>query len=235
MPSSSATGSPRLGAQESVDDCLEGVAMVDAAAGQNETGGTAALSVAGRYRAGLRASLPTTWAACPREESRPHPVSGGPACRAWNTNGDGACGAHAVWGEPVLGADGSMELYRADVRELVLRSLPVEFAELEGRAPIFVRAMLQNWFRTAYDDAVKVDNGDREGEYFREHLPEEVREDAVAYAEQTKRAKEAVISAESDFECFARSFFHGGERAGFRATASRDIGLHQPRGGRGHP
>ena len=57
MPSSSATGSPRLGAQESVDDCLEGVAMVDAAAGQNETGGTAALSVAGRYRAGLRASL----------------------------------------------------------------------------------------------------------------------------------------------------------------------------------
>ena len=220
MPSSSATGSPRLGAQECVDDCLEDVAVVHAAAAEDETGGTAALSGAERYRAGLRASSTTTWAVCPREEARPHRVVGGPACRAWKTNGNGGCAYHAVWGVPVLGSDGSVELYRAGVRHLVLRSLPVEFADLEARVPVFIRAMLQNWFRAAYDDAVNVDNGDREGRYFREHLPEDVRDDAVAYAVQTKGAERAVISAVDDFERFAESFFtEANERAFVRPLA----------------
>mgnify|MGYP003318812296 CR=1 FL=1 len=60
MPSSSATGQPPLGPHESVDDCLEGVVMVDAGAAQCETGSTAALSGAERHRMGMRASLPTT-------------------------------------------------------------------------------------------------------------------------------------------------------------------------------
>ena len=64
MPSSSATGPPRLGAQECVDDCPEDVVVVHAAAAEDETGGTAALSGAERYRAGLRASSTTTSRGC---------------------------------------------------------------------------------------------------------------------------------------------------------------------------
>ena len=220
MPSSSATGSPRLGAQQCVDDCLDDVAVIPEAAAEAETGGTAALSGPGRHRAGLRASSTTMWEDCPREEARPHPVHGGPACRTWKTDGDGACAFHAVWGVPVPGSDGSARLYRADVRELVLRSLPVKFADLEAKVPHFIRAMLQNWFRVAYDDAVNVNNGDREAEYFREHLPENVRQDVVAYAEQRKDAERAVISAVEDFECFADAFFtEANERSFVRPLA----------------
>ncbi|CAK0869717.1 unnamed protein product, partial [Prorocentrum cordatum] len=192
----------------SVDDCLEDIAVVDAAAAQDETGGAPALSGAERYLAGLRASLPTTRAAFPREEARPHPVFGG-RCAA----------RHAVWGEPVLGSDGSAKLYRAGVRELAMRSLPVEFADVEGRVPVFIRATLQNRFRAACDDAVEVDNGDREGEYFREHLPPAVRGDALAYAWQTKSANEAALAAEAAFECFADFFTEANERGFARPLA----------------
>ena len=71
MPSSSATGSPRLGARESVDEDLEGVVVVDAATARGGAGGVAAQSVAACHRVGMRASVPTTWAACPPTSTKP--------------------------------------------------------------------------------------------------------------------------------------------------------------------
>ena len=38
-------------------------------------------------------------------------------------------------------------------------------------------------------------------------MPGAVREDALAYGMQTNSAKESLLSAEGDFECFAESFF----------------------------
>ena len=85
MPSPSATGSPRLGARESVDEGLEGVVVVDAAAAQDEVGGAAARSAAACHRVGMRASLPTTWTACPPTSTKPPSVPGGALCCSFET------------------------------------------------------------------------------------------------------------------------------------------------------
>ena len=98
MPSSSATGSPRLGAQECVDACLEDVVVVHAAAAGDEIGGAAALSGAERHRAGMRVSLPTTWVACPPTSTKPPSVPGGVRCCSLKTEEDGTCSIHAIWG-----------------------------------------------------------------------------------------------------------------------------------------
>ena len=123
----------------------------------------------------MRVSLPTSWAACPQVE-RPHHIRGAPDCWQLKTNGNGACALHAVWGEPRPISGKTVELYRADVRDMLLQSLPGEFADLEAAVPMFARGMLQSWFRAAWGDAVKFDDGDWESEYVRRHLPRAIQE-----------------------------------------------------------
>ena len=209
MPSSSATGSPRLGAQECVDDCLEGVAVVAAAAALDDTGGAATLSGAARHRAGMRVSLPTTWVACPPTSAEPPPVSGGAPCSALKTKEDGTCSLHAIWGEARLDSQGRpAELFLGDARRQVVQSLPEDISVLNAAVPSFVRELLECWrFDRAWKDAVNFDLGERESERFRRHLPGAVQQDAKAYAERKKKADAELQSAERNFYRWAQRFF----------------------------
>ena len=76
---------------------------------------------------------------------------------------------------------------------------------------------------------MKVDNADREGGYFRELLPTEVRENAEAYAERVKRASEAVLSAQDDFEHFAESFFTVANEQAFVRPLAEILGYMNPK------
>ena len=209
MPSSSATGSSRLGARESVDEVLEGVVVVDAATARGGAGSAATQAVSARHRVGLRASLPTTWTACPPTSTEPPSVPGGAPSCALKTDADGTCSFHAVWGTVLLDSQGRpVKLRLADARRQLLLSLPADIADLEAAVPAFVRDLLENyWFDKVWTDAVNFDLGERESERFRRHLPGAVQQDAKVYAERKKKADVELQSAERDFYRWAQRFF----------------------------
>ena len=71
------------------------------------------------------------------------------------TNGDGACALHACFGIPEAGG-----LHKRDVRECVLRELPVEYSSAVARLPASMRRSLesevldQSVWRVARDGAM---------------------------------------------------------------------------------
>ena len=209
MPSSSATGSPRLGARESVDEDLEGVVAVYAATARGGAGGAATQTVSARHRVGPRASLPTTWTACPPTSTRPPSVPGGVRCCALKTDDDGTCSIHAVWGTVFLDSQGRpVKLMLADARRQLLLSLPEDIAVLEAAVPAFVRDLLENyWFDKAWKDAVNFDVEEREAPMFFRNLPVGIQLEAKAYAERKRTADAALQFAQTDFIRWAEDFF----------------------------
>ena len=209
MPSSSATGSPRLGSQESFDEDLEGVVVVDAAMARGGAGGAAAQSVDACHRVGMRASLPTTWTACPPTSRKPPSVPGGVRCCSLKTEEDGTCSIHAIWGNVRLDSQGRpVKLFLGDARRRVVQSLPEDVAVLNSAVPSFVRELLEHWwFDRAWTDAVNFDLGERESQRFRRHLPSALQQDAKAYAEKKKKADAEMQSPQTNFFIWAHRFF----------------------------
>ena len=153
----------------------------------------------------LRVSLPEEWALAPAVVGRLDCDLNGTRWLALNTQGDGACALHALWGFPH--ASGSVvALRRDDVQNYVLRHLPRSWADAErfqqGKLrPFFAERVAGKWA-----DLVDSTLCEDEKEVFERALPASVQDDAMLYQEEVHawmREKEECLR---EFRIFAEEF-----------------------------
>ena len=95
--------------------------------------------------AGLYISLPTEWSARPKDGSSILVEIDGHQLHAMNTNGDGACSTHSLWGSPLPSttASGEVELRDNNVRGKVLSNISTNWQEARALQNGRVRPRLE--------------------------------------------------------------------------------------------
>ena len=121
-------------------------------------------------RFGLPSASLTTWGRLP---SRVQPLCENSDLWRVATNGNGACGMHAVWGTPR-----EDELFCDRVRHRLPDSLPGSWPELVSIHGGVLEKLLASWMDQARKDAVDLSLVEEtETEQFLDELPEPVKND----------------------------------------------------------
>ena len=160
---------------------------------------------------GLRVSSPCDWHESPSQD-RSSPIDiQGHRYRVMQTNGDGACSMHALWGIPAASSTepGRIELFGADIRVRLLQRMPQTWDHACSLHGSTMKPLLEDLVDRTWKDVFHLDsrNRDRESHKFEEALPFNVCNDIFAYRREVTEHFRDLAQLRADFNDFASLFF----------------------------
>ena len=120
------------------------------------------------------------------------------------TNGDGACGLHALFGVPNRRA----ELHCEDARQQLVQQLPPSWSALQNKHDVDLERAASKVLDQMWEDAVKsVQSSNTEGSIIVSQLPVDMQRNLEHFVSVCSQLREERIANTENFRMLAQKFF----------------------------